>query len=236
MNVRTGTLLCRRMAAAVCLLLLTGCLPLTSVHAQNWRDSLTVLNREIARGGWSTDLHLRKAAVNLELQQWQYAVDEYGLVLQHEPQNPAALFYRAYASTHLHHYDVARRDYEELLTIFPLHTEARLSLAYVLQQMGRKKEALDQLNLMVEQRPDSAVVYASRAALERELKQYDAAVYDWQQAVSRDTRNADYVASQVDLLLFLERREEAKRVLDEAVGHGIPRGLLQSWYLRCQKR
>ena len=55
---------------------------------QQWRDSLRVLNKEIAQSAWNTDLHLRKAAVNLELQQWQYAVDEYGLILQHEAQNP----------------------------------------------------------------------------------------------------------------------------------------------------
>ena len=63
--------------------------------SQRWRDSLTVLNRQIAESQWSTDLHLRKATANLELKQWEYAIDEYALVLQHEPRNPAALFYRA---------------------------------------------------------------------------------------------------------------------------------------------
>ena len=125
-------------------LLLVAVLQQLSLQAQTpqqWRDSLRVLNKEIAQSAWNTDLHLRKAAVNLELQQWQYAVDEYGLILQHEAQNPAALFYRAYASTHLRHYDVARRDYEELLQIFPRHHEARFSLAYVLQVMGKKKDS-----------------------------------------------------------------------------------------------
>ena len=42
----------------------------------NWRDSLTVLNKQIAQSSWSTDLHLRKANANLQLKQWQYAVDE----------------------------------------------------------------------------------------------------------------------------------------------------------------
>lgn len=55
--------------------------------SQRWRDSLTVLNRQIAESQWSTDLHLRKATANLELKQWEYAIDEYALVLQHEPRN-----------------------------------------------------------------------------------------------------------------------------------------------------
>ena len=70
-------------------------------NSQRWRDSLTVLNQAIATQPWSTDLHLRKAAANLELKQWNYAIDEYNLVLQKEPRNAAAMFYRAYANTHL---------------------------------------------------------------------------------------------------------------------------------------
>ena len=201
--------------------------PLTN---QQWRDSLNRLNRQIADSQWSTDQHLRKAAINLELQQWQYAIDEYGLILQREEKNPAALFYRAYANTHLRRLDLARHDYEDLLMLSPYHFEARLSLAYVFQQMGRRQDALDQFNTLVEQHPDSAIAYASRANLEREMKQDDAALYDWKRAEELSPRDPTYVVSHVDLLLVLGRRTEARRVLDEAVRRGIPRGMLLEWF------
>lgn len=204
------------------------------LHAQNWRDSLSVLNKQIAASSWDTDLHLRKAAVHLELYQWQYAIDEYSLVLEHQVQNPAALFYRAYAATHLRHYEAARHDYETFLGLFPHHAEARMSLSYVLQQMGRQTEALDQLNIVVELQPDSAISYATRAALEQDLQQYDAALYDWQQAIQLEPQNADYVASRVDLLLRLRRTKEARRDLDAAVRRGIPRGLLRTYYAQLK--
>ena len=204
------------------------------LHAQNWRDSLSVLNKQIAASSWDTDLHLRKAAVHLELYQWQYAIDEYSLVLEHQVQNPAALFYRAYAATHLRHYEAARHDYETFLGLFPHHAEARMSLSYVLQQMGRQTEALDQLNTVVELQPDSAISYATRAALEQDLQQYDAALYDWQQAIQLEPQNADYVASRVDLLLRLRRNKEARRDLDSAVRRGIPRGLLRTYYAQLK--
>ena len=57
---------------------------LTANSQENWRDTLTAINKQIAQSPWSTDLHLRKANANLQLKQWQYAIDEYGLVLQHE--------------------------------------------------------------------------------------------------------------------------------------------------------
>jgi tetratricopeptide (TPR) repeat protein len=204
--------------------------------AQNWRDSLTVLNKQIATSPWSTDLHLRKAAVNLELKQWQYAVEEYALVLKREPNNPAALFYRAYANTHLRRFDLARNDLNDLLAYLPRHFEARLSLAVVLQQMGRKQEALDELNQTIQMHADSAVAYAARANLERQMKHDDAALYDWERAEQLDPKDPTFVVSHVDLLLVLERREEARRVLDAAVKRGIPKGMLLEWYDKCKRR
>ena len=203
--------------------------------SQRWRDSLTILNRQIAETQWSTDLHLRKATANLELKQWEYAIDEYALVLQHEPRNPAALFYRAYANTHLRRFDLARNDLNDLLVMFPNHFEGRLSLAVVLQQQGHRQEALDQLNQVIEQYADSAVAYAARANLERVMKQDESALYDWQRAEQLSPRDPLYVVSHVDLLLVLERREEARRVLDAAVRRGIPRGMLHEWYQKAKR-
>ena len=204
--------------------------------SQQWRDSLKILNKQIATSSWSTDLHLRKAAVNLELKQWQYAIDEYAQVLQHEPRNPAALFYRAYANTHLRRFDLARNDLSDLLAYLPRHFEARLSLAVVLQQLGRKQDALDELNQTVEMHGDSAVAYAARANLERQMKLDDAALYDWQRAEQLAPKDPTYVVSHVDLLLVLERREEARRVLDAAVKRGIPKGMLLEWYDKCKRK
>jgi len=211
-----------------------------SLSAQNneqkrWRDSLTVLNKLIATSKWSTDLHLRKANANLELKQWEYAVEEYKLVLSREPHNPAALFYRAYAYTHLRRFDLARNDLNDMLVYFPRHFEARLSLAVVLQQLGRRQEAIDQLNQTIEQHADSAVAYAARANLERQMKQDEAALYDWQRAEQLDPRNPLYVASHAEHLIILERRVEARNILDAAVKRGVPKGMLLEWYDKTKR-
>ena len=206
-----------------------------TAQSQNWRDSLNAINKQIAESTWNTDLHLRKAAVNMELKQWQYAVDEYALVLQREPRNPAALFYRAYANTHLRRFDLSRNDLNDLLAIVPTHFEARLSLSVVLQQLGRKQEALDMLNQTIQLHADSAVAYAARANLERDLKQDEVALYDWQRAEELSPRDPTYVVSHVDLLLVLGRKREALRVLDAAVKRGIPRGMLAEWYRKTKR-
>lgn len=217
------------------LVLISQSLIISFSQSQNWRDSLNAINKQIAESTWNTDLHLRKAAVNMELKQWQYAVDEYALVLQREPRNPAALFYRAYANTHLRRFDLSRNDLNDLLAIVPTHFEARLSLSVVLQQLGRKQEALDMLNQTIQLHADSAVAYAARANLERDLKQDEVALYDWQCAEQLSPRDPTYVVSHVDLLLVLGRKREALRVLDAAVKRGIPRGMLAEWYRKTKR-
>lgn len=200
----------------------------------SWRDSLTILNQQITLSPRSTDLRLKKAAVNIELGQWEYAIDEYGRVLEIDPQCLAAFYFRAYAHTHLRHLDLARRDYESFLSIAPRHFEARLGLAMVKRQLGRQQDTMDELNLLVEQHPDSALAYAARAGYETELRQYEPALFDWDEAIQRQPLNADFVVSKVDVLLQIRRNDEAWSTLEEAMHRGIPRAALKEWIDRCK--
>lgn len=199
-----------------------------------WRDSLKVINEMIETKPYSSDLHLRKAAINLEMGQWEYAADEYGIVLGVEPDNPAALFYRAYAYTGMRRYDLARKDYEEFLKLVPRNMEAMLGLAHVNTKLKRTTEALDQLNRLVELYPDSAVVYVARAGVEKDMRAYDAALFDWTNAVMRAPDNTDYLLSKADILLLLGRKEEARECLERMVKLGVPRGPLREWFKRCR--
>jgi tetratricopeptide (TPR) repeat protein len=209
---------------------LSATLATSAQNAQEWRDSLAALNKAIALQPRSTDLRLRKAAVNIELNQWDYAIDEYGRVLQLDADNLAARYFRAYAHNHQRHYDLALRDYEAFLAQVPSHFEARMGLAMVKRKLGRQVDTVDELNRLVQQHPDSAVAYAVRADYERELKQYEPALYDWDEAIRRRPDNADFVVSKADILIRIYKWREAREVLDAAVRRGIPRGALKEWY------
>jgi tetratricopeptide (TPR) repeat protein len=200
-----------------------------------WQDSLSTLNRLIAADPNNMELHLRKAAVNIELGQWDYAADEYTLVLAKDEHNPAARFYRAYTNTQMKRYDQALFDYDELLRHLPTHFEGRLGHAYVQQKMGHQRESLDELSLMAEMFPDSAVVYAARAGVESDMKMLELALYDWERATQLDSLNAGYVRSHAELLLAMNRPLEVTAVLDEAVRRGLPRGLFHQLYARARK-
>lgn len=201
--------------------------PALAQTPQQWRDSLATLNRMIASEPQSTDLRLRKAAVNIELQQWDYAVEEYGRVLELDDKNLSALYFRAYCYNHLRRYDMARADYEHFLQIVPRHFDAQLGLAMTKRNLGKIVETHDELNRLVEMYPDSALAYAARAGFEQEQKQYDLALYDWDEAISRSAHPEEYRISKYATLWASKRYDEARRLYDELIKAGIPRSVLE---------
>ena len=202
----------------------------SSLTQKEWRDSLSVLNRQIMSSQYSSDLYLRKAAVNLELQQWDYAIETYNDILRREPSNPAALFYRGYANGKQCRYELAANDYRSFLKVAPENVDGMFALAYILIKQGKNKEAMDNYNRIIEIFPDHSVAYASRAILEAQDGFLDAALMDWDKAIEYDSKNIDYIVSKADLLIRMNRKNDARRTLDEAVKKGASRGHLQEYY------
>jgi tetratricopeptide (TPR) repeat protein len=202
--------------------------------AKQWRDSLEVLNKALDLNPSSTDLRLKKAAVEIELEQYEYAIEEYSVILKKDPHNLAALFYRAFSNEKLNRYRFARSDYEDFLRIAPVNFEARLGLALVNQKDKHFTEAFDQINMLVEQYPDSAIAYAARAGIERERGAVDAAIFDWTEAIKRDSKNVDYYISRSDLFLVVGKRDDARRDLDFAIKLGANRSALRNMLQRCK--
>lgn len=209
-----------------------------SAKAQNHsalKDSLSKAVDVLAYHPDSIDLRLKKASWNIELQQWNYAKDEYDEVLKLNPKNIAALYYRAFANEKLKRYNFARLDYENLLALVPGNFEVQLGLALLNQKDQHYTEAFDQINSLVSQYPDSAVVFAARGGIEKERGMLELAEYDYSEAIKRDTHNTDYRLNRVDIFLTLGRKDEAKSDLDDLVKAGISRANLIDFYKRLRK-
>ena len=218
----------------LCIALLSAAFGLRAQTAQQWRDSLSAINKQIASSAYSLDLHLRKAAINIELQQWEYAINEYNDVLAKYPRNLTALYFRAFANSQLLRYRQSCDDYKAIIRLVPLNFEARMGLSYVLQKMNKPKESLNELNQLVELFPDSIAAYVSRAALEKDMKLYDLALFDWEEAIRRNPNDANYLISKVDILLLMKRKSEAFALLRRMEEMGVSRAALKEWLDRCK--
>ena len=203
---------------------------------EQFRDSLKAATKLLAYHPDSTDLQLRKAGWNIQLEQWDYAKNEYDKILAREPYNLSARYYRAFVNEKLHRYPFARLDYEAVLTIVPSNFEALLGIALLNQKDGRQTEAYNQINQLVAMNPDSAVAYAARAGIEKERQMFSLAENDYEAASQRDPLNVDYRVNRVELLLLLKKPKEARAQLDILSKQGIPQGVLVPWYRRIRKK
>lgn len=226
----------RRSVALVCFLLMTG----SSLWAQNMdrqaaKDSLAAAVARLAFHPDSVELLLQKAAWNVELEQWEYARDTYTKVLAHNPNQAEALFYRAYVNQKLRLMAFARADYESVLRLQPGHFRAQVGLALLYQDEHKLNEALDRMNVVVENFPDSAVVWALRAGMEVENAQWEAAAYDYTKALHLSKDHKDYLLSRADVYLKMGKYDAAKADLDRLVQVGVARASLQDRYRRVAR-
>lgn len=194
------------------------------------RDSLAVAERELSLRSDSIDLRLKKARWNIELGEFEYAKNEYDIILHHDPNNLAALYFRAFVNMKLSRYGFARQDYMNVLRQVPNNFEAKLGLALLDDKDNKKTRAFDEINMLVEAFPDSASAYAARAWMEKERQMDYLAVYDYSEAIVRDPTNTDYILNRADLLISLGKHEEARRDLELLVRLGIPRASLKEYF------
>ena len=199
------------------------------------RDSLKVAMETLAYHPDSVDLLLKKAALNIELEQWQYAKESYDIVLAKEPANIAALYFRAYVNERLNRLNFARLDYENLLAVVPGNFEAQLGLALLNHKDKHYTQAMDMMNRLVSQFPDSAAVYAARAGMEKDRGMLELAEYDFCEAVRREPTNTDYLLNRADLRIELKKWRGAKSDVDRLVAMGIPKSSLRGFYRRIKK-
>jgi tetratricopeptide (TPR) repeat protein len=216
----------------MCFLLMAVCAEAQT--PQQWRDSVSTLMEQIRFHPKNISLRLKKAEANINLQQWDYAIAEYGDILRLDERNLGALYFRAYCYNQQKHYDLAKVDYERFIEIDPTHLEAHLGLAHTLQKLGRRADTIDQFSRCIQLFPDSASAYASRAAYETEQGLYDVALYDWDEAIRRDPKNVDFAVSKIDVLLRMKRILDARIALDALVRQGVSRAALKEWYDRCR--
>lgn len=197
-------------------------------------DSLNSIKQALKANPVSTDLILKKAAIEMEMEDFDKALIDYNMILDANKKNPAALFFRAYANKNLKRYNFARVDYEGFLSIDPMNFEARLGLAVVNQEDKHFTEAMDQYNSLVEMFPDSATAYDARARFEVDRKMTDAAIYDWEEAIRLSPKNKDYHISRAESYLVNNNKIAAKDELDVAVKLGANRFSLVNMYQRCK--
>lgn len=204
------------------------------INPRALRDSLAKATEVLAYYPDSIDLRLKKAAWNIQLEHWNYAKDDLDKVLFLNNTSIAGLYYRAFVNEKLKRYNFARLDYQNLLVLVPGNFQAQLGLVLLNEKDKHHTEALNGINNLIEQYPDSALAYAARGGIEKEHGQKELAEYDYAEAIKRDSLNTDYLVNHVDLLIDLGRKTEAYAGLRRLQELGLSRAQLYDFYVRLK--
>ena len=126
-------------------------LGVTALKAQTqkqWRDSLSVINSQLYLHPDSTDLLLQKAAVNLQLLEWEDAAETCNAILKKDTVNLSALYFRAYANNNMRRYELARNDYETSENVTAQHAGTTRTGIHI-HQLKRNAQAMDESTILL---------------------------------------------------------------------------------------
>lgn len=236
--VKVTRVLCLAFIALGCSLLV---MPATAQTSDGVRDSIRILSQQIEQQPRNVELRLKKAALNVEAEQWQYALDEYTNVLDIDPKNITARYYRGFVNQKMGRYSFARTDYESVLAVNPDDMHTMMGLALTNLADGHSTTAYDQANILVTAYPDSVAAYAVRAEVESTLGMNDAAVEDIMKAIEMEDKNPQsqlrmdddivtYYLQAFDYYFAMGNKYDARACLDLLVKRGIPRPYLNNRY------
>jgi predicted Zn-dependent protease len=90
------------------------------------------------------------------------------------------------------------------------------------------------VNILIQQHPDSAIAYAARADIEREMKMFSLAEYDYSEAIRLNPHNTDYLINRADIYIRMRENEKAYQDLKRLQQLGVARKALQPLYDRLK--
>lgn len=178
----------------------------------------------------SQPILMNRAILYLELGEEDKARVDYSLVLDVDPDREEALLMRAYIYMNQRNYKQAHADYAHLLKLHPRHFNGRLGLATLYQREHKPTEALRELNRMLDDKlwTDSltarqqAVLYVSRAGVEKDLGQTSAALLDIETALKHDQAQPEAYLMRGQIYLEQGKKKQARQELQKAMSLGIP--------------
>ena len=129
---------------------------------------------------------MRKAEAKIDMDQWQYAQEEYSDILELYPTHLGALYFRAYVNGKLKRLAFARQDYEQVLKYEPDHEGALTGLVRVSISEKKFTKAYDEANHLLELYKDNPRNYLIRSEVEEALGLYSLAIDDVTTAIEME--------------------------------------------------
>ena len=198
-----------------------------------WREAVVLYNDVLAEHHDYTPSRYHRAVCFYELGSLTAAAEDCAAILRMNPteeEQTRLRFLRAAIQAKGHHPDLAMEDIEAILRSDPENTAAALMKARLLDDMGQRQAALDHLTTFVAAHTDMAEGFTARAQLLDAMGRTETAIDDYTTAIGLTPDDAYLYRARAILYLKTGQKTAARRDLDAAVTHGMPRAALNDLY------
>lgn len=177
-------------------------------------------DRMLEEAPHNVEVRLRRAALYQWLGADDKALADYNIILEDVPNHTEALLFRADIYRKKRDFRNARSDYERLIGLQPNNLQACLGLVITNDADGRPKEAMDQINTIVEAWPEEALVYLVRGEMFMKRGVYPQALMDFDESIRLDPTNPDAYVSRGNYYKHRHKTSKAREDFQRAVALG----------------
>ncbi|HOT91152.1 MAG TPA: tetratricopeptide repeat protein [Anaerolineae bacterium] len=138
-----------------------------------------------------TSDYLRRAAIYLNMGEYEKAIREFNQALALDPTCTQAYYDRGLAYAQRQYYEQAAADFSRVIELDPQHADAYYNRGLIYARQGTFEQALADYNQAIALNPDDPLAYNSRGNVYYHHKDYARALADYDQAILRDPDYAD---------------------------------------------
>lgn len=167
------------------------------------------------------NIRANRAQLYAEMERYQDAIEDYTILLNHEPKNEDWLYERALCRLMAKDTTGARMDLEFIDTFNPHSAKSRLGMAIVYKAEKQYSMAVDLYNALIEANPKSWSLLRDRAEVYYLSNRMGAALQDIDESIRRNSQDPMSYVLRAQIRYAKGDKEYARRDLNTAIEKGI---------------
>lgn len=143
-------------------------------------------------------------------QSYDEAVDFYTKSIENDTDFASAYNNRGVARIEDGHPYEAIQDYNQAIAINPNYYEAFFNRAYAYENVGKLKNALEDIDFLESVYPDSAYIYFYKGILQTGTREYEEGIHSFHQSIRLDTSNMESFVNLATLYFFNNQMDSSR--------------------------
>lgn len=166
-----------------------------------------------------------RASLYAEMEEYLKAIDDYSVVIKHNPYDEDAIYERALCKLMNKDTLGARLDLESIDKFNPNSAKSRLGMAAVYKYMGENAMAAELYDALIKANPRSWSLLRDRAEVYYLSRRFGAALIDIDKSISMNGQDPFSFLLRAQIRWAKGDREYARRDLNRAIDLGLPKSV-----------